>query len=413
MKIKTILAVGALSLGITGLASATTTNFVYITGSTAFRPSTFDAVYSLFSPAPVVTAGKCSTVGTLDVHTGGQMMFAGNISSQPYVIKCAWSGSEAGIVDVTTTAGNKHESFLDTGLAGQTNTATLSATDSHVVDIAMADNNQTYSLTKTPSLTGAAVGIVPFLWIKNAQTNATLTTAPADWARLNNVTDPAIRVALNGGAPLALFTGNSADTNWVYVAGRDDQSGTRVNTLLDCQYGLVNQPSQIEINTANGAANIQGGVLLSAAGANNGGQNSGGTLATSMTIVGSTTNGDAVYFAASGTQNSGFYAIAYVGLYDADVSLGIQGAVAAPGGNAVALSYNGVAETAANIENGTYSFWGNEWIYQSKNNLSTGGSTVYGLLKTAIPTHVDHSHAFATTDMFAKKTNSASDATHN
>ncbi len=416
MKLKSILAIGALTVGLAGVAGATTTNFVYISGSTAFRPSSYDALYSLFSPAPLVTAGKVSTVGTPDAHTAGQMMFVGNISGNPYVIKCAWSGSEAGIIDVTTTAGNKKESFLDTGLAGQTNTATLSATDSHTVDLAFADNEQGVSLTKSPTLTGTALGIVPFVWMKNAQTNALNTTPPADWARLNNVTDAQLRTALAGGSPMALFTANPADTNWAYICGRDNQSGTFVNTMLGTQFGLANSPSQVEIDqNPTGVAHILGGALFSGKGANVGGYNSGGTLVTQMTITGSATNGDAVYFAASGVQNSGFYAIGYAGLYDADVAFGIQAGevIATPNGPAIPLTYNGVAETAANIENGTYSYWGNEYLYKSKNNLSTGGGSVYTLLLTAVPANIDHIHAFTYSDMVASKSGAAADPTHN
>jgi hypothetical protein len=228
-------------------------------------------------------------------------------------------------------------------------------------------------------------------------------------------------VALNGGSPLALFTGNAADTNWVYVAGRDNQSGTYVNTMLDTQYGLALSPSQIEITSVGGVATITPTNLITGFGKSVGGQNSGGTLANTMTYVGSSTNFDPVLSKALHKARYGWYAIAYVGLFDADVALGIQGPVALPGGVAVPLTYNGVPESAANIINGTYSFWGNEWIYESQSNLSSGGDTVYNALigsvnggtGSGIPGNLDGDHQISLTSMLASKSNSGSDATHN
>src|SRR5215469_4065877 len=100
MKFKFLIVTAALSLGVIGVASAQ--NRVYITGSTAFRPATYDAMVSIFDSAPSIAAYKASTVGALDPHTAGQMLFDGNISGARYVIKCAWSGSEAGILDIAT-----------------------------------------------------------------------------------------------------------------------------------------------------------------------------------------------------------------------------------------------------------------------------------------------------------------------
>lgn len=414
MKIKTILAVGAFSLGLTGLAHAVTTNYCYITGSTAFRPTTYDAIVSLFTPAPDIAAGKCSTIGSLDAHTAGQMKFTGNIitgvNTNFYIIKCAWSGSEGGIGNLTAAAGAGKVNFVDDSVVAQVTTNTLSQTDNHTVDLAFADNEQAYSLTKTPALTGAQAGVVPFIWVKNGQTNSANPTAPADWTRLNNITASQARVVLAGGSPLALLTGNAADTNWVYVAGRDNQSGTRVNALLNSQFGLVNPPAQVTLALSNGVCSLQGGLTAS-------GESSGGTLAGKLTYPGSATNGDSIYLNAysgiTGVTNGGFYAIAYVGLYDADIALGIQSAIALPNCVAGALTWNGVAETPDNIRNGTYSFWGNLMLYKSKNNLSSQGSAIYTKLLAAIPANVDHNHAFSTTEMLATKNNAASDATHN
>jgi len=406
------------------VASAAPTSYVYITGSTAFRPAIYDTLNtSVFDAAPTVAAYKCSTVGNLDPHTAGLMNFSGNIGGQPYIIKCSWSGSEAGIGDVTAAAGAGKESFMADNITAGNYITTPATTDSHTVDLAMADTDQSVSLNPRPSLAADEVGIVPFLWVKNAQvaSSGQPSTAPADWSRLTNVTDPALRVALSGGTPLALFTGNPADTKYVYVAGRDNQSGTFVNTMLDTQFGLVNNPSQIEIANVSGVATISPTNLLSGKGKSIEGQNSGGTLATTLTYTGSATSTDPILGNILGSPQTGWYAIAYVGLYDADVALGIQGVPTAPAGSAVGLTYNGVAETVQNVENGTYSFWGNEWIFESAHNLSTAGATVYNMMigpdgtstKVGIQGNLDNNHEISLNNMVASKTTSAADAGHN
>jgi len=54
---------------------------------------------------------------------------------------------------------------------------------------------------------------------------------------------------LTGGAKAALITGNPADTSYVYVTGRDSFSGTRVNALGDCGYGIFANPYQLKVGT--------------------------------------------------------------------------------------------------------------------------------------------------------------------
>lgn len=397
MKINSLVLASAVSFGIAGLANAQ--NRVYITGSTAFRPGMYDAIKSLYDTAPSIAAYKCSAVGTLDPHTAGQMEFDGNIGGARYIIKCAWSGSEAGILDLATAS--KTEPFIDdigqNGVTAINSTSTASQTDVHAVDLAMADNSQANSKTKTPALTGVTVGIVPFVWVKNAQGHPyTIGTYP-DYDRLVNLTHPQIRVLLTGGSPAALLTGNSNDVKYVYVAGRDNNSGTRVNALADSGYGVTKTARQLIIGGANGAPTT--GASLSTTG-----QSSGGTLATTMTFSGSATAADGV------NGGTGWYAVAYLGLYDADVALDPTT------GNAVALSLNGVTETPQAIIEGQYSFWGQEHIYQNATfTLSAPATTVYNALTSGgkINSVLDDNHQIKLTSMHATKTTDLSDPTHN
>lgn len=399
MKLNTLLVAGAVSLGLASMASAQ--NRVYITGSTAFRPGMYDAISSLYdsSPAVQIAAYKTSGASPTDPHSAGLMEFDGNIGGARYIIKCGWSGSEAGIKDLATAS--KTEAFIDdigvNGVQAITSTTTPSTTDSHTVDLAMADNSQANSLTKTPALTGTTVGIIPFVWVKNAQGHPYSPGTFPNYDRLVNVTHPQLRVTLTGGTKLALITGNTNDTNFVYVAGRDNQSGTRVNTFADTGYGVTKTARQLIITGANGSPST--GSSLSTTG-----QGSGGTLATTMTFSGSATAPDGI------NGGTGWFAIAYLGLYDADVAL-------APNtGDCIALTLNGVAESPTAIEQGQYSFWGQEHIYQNGTfTISSAATTVYNTLTTGgkIDAALDGIHEIRLGSMQAGKTTDLSDPTHN
>ncbi|MEI7533112.1 MAG: hypothetical protein WCK57_02000 [Verrucomicrobiae bacterium] len=394
MKIKSILALGLLSLGLTSLVNAQTTNYVYITGSTAFRPAAFTSMYNQFSPAPVVSAWKAATA--TDPTGAAEQQITGTIGGANYVITCLWSGSEAGITDIT---GNGTRAFMAPGATPATNTLSAGYTGSrtnHVVDLAFADNSQAFSKTTTPTATGVRIGIIPFVFLKNAQTNA-----PSDWLALTNVTDVAFRSCLKqGGLKAAQFTGNPADTNrYVYISGRDNNSGTRVNTFADTGYGIKSSANQV---------NISGSDLAPTLAATTSGQSSGGTLVSTMGFRGSATAFDSI----NGTVGvtNGWYAIAYAGMYDADVALS---------NGCVQLTFNGVDENTTTLTEGNYSFWGYEFLYQSINNLSSGGSTLYTLLTqsnaAAITAACDGTHTIALGAMKCSRLNNnpTADPVHN
>jgi len=401
MKIKSILVAGAVGLTLAGSAFADPqqpgVNYVYITGSTAFRPAAFLAIsnllYSVANPSVTISTYKPTGAATNDPTLASFDLFSNTVAGTPTIVKAAWSGSEAGIIDATDAATQKFlsDSFLN-GPAGVTtiNQNAPSATDLQFVDIAFADNDQSHSRTTSPSLASTFIGVIPFVWVKNTQTNP-----PASYNAITNVTDPQLRVALNGSARAGLITGNVGDSNFVYVAGRDFNSGTRVNTLLDTQYGIANSAiKQIIIQADGSDTNYV---------ASSGGQSSGGTLATTLTYPGTIQATDAIH-----ANNGGYYAIAYLGLYDADAALGINTTTTPPTYPAVQLTYNGVNESSNAVVTGQYSFWGKEYIYQGAS-ASTTGAAFYTSLVGEIPSHADGLHTFATTTMHATKTTSASD----
>jgi hypothetical protein len=339
----------AAALGLSAVC-ATQAGNVYMSGSTAMRGSLYTAITTpgvVFTATPTFTGygGK----GSGDTYMAFQGTLVGG--SGTTTLKCFWSGSEAGLADVVL---GQTETFIPDGLLnGQDNAGTPGSFDNAVVNIAMADNAQAYSRNKTPVLTGTKVGVITFKWLRN----------PGVWTG-NNVTDSQLRQALGGSCPIGVFTGTNDDTSFVYVSGRDIGSGTRVNALGTCGYGILTQVGQIELDAS---ANM---IDVNADGTYQGnfGFSSGGTLAGTLNHNTTTTPDLTANSAANGGRGTGtgFSVIAYLGYNDAKTAL--QGSPAA-----VELTLNGVAFSTNNIQNGTYSYWGNEYVYKA-NNVTSGGA---------------------------------------
>jgi hypothetical protein len=375
MNNKSVILAGVMSLGLASLASAT--QYVYITGSTAGRGIVYDTLVDsgkVFDAAPTVLySGGSSARG------GTYVNFRGAVSGVDTIIKAHWSGSEGGIGDLVGSPAT--ETFLtDDGSA---------TTDSQAVDLAFADNHKNYSKNSKASITGAMVGIIPFKWVKQKGSAAGLT----------NVNDAAIRVALTANAKLALFTGVSTDTTYVYVSGRDNNSGTRVNALGECGYGIFNTVGQIQTDST-GAMVTQSDSGI----AGDYGYSGGGSLASQMgydlsqaTSIDNGPLGDGV---------SHFSVIAYLGKGDADTAVANGGTV---------LSYNGIPYSIAAIKEGQYTFWGNEYLYKKNTGLSTIAGTVYTKLvnsTTGVPAHCDDSTMINPSNMHATRTGPTTDPIH-
>ena len=364
----------ALSVGFAGVASAQV-NHIYLSGSTAFRAATFNAVKASFDAAPTVAAWGCAAAnlvptGEIQAQTGKFMMFSNTVSSTPTIVKCAWSGSEAGIQDVVQNS-TKFEGFpTDDQLTGNITltTGVPNTNDQSHVDIAMADNSQVSSKTKTPALTGfCKAGVIPFVWCKNNQTNSSITTAPADWSAISNLSDANLALALAGNLKMAQLIGDPANTKYCYVAGRNNNSGTRVNAYLTAGQPILLNSQQIQIAAGPGGTATNSALLASATtpypggspatGGN--GQDSGGTLGNTMTIAGSATTTDGV------NGGTGWYAVAYIGIPD---FFGAQL------GGAVSLTFNGVPFSVGNVQEGTYTMWNYEYSYLANGDTATGGN---------------------------------------
>ena len=378
MTTKSIILAGAIGLGCASLASAA--QYVYVTGSTAGRNAFYLAISdgsTVFDAAPTIIAQGNADPAKATYHT-----WHGNLGGVDTYVKAHWSGSEGGISDI---AGSGTQTFLDA-------TAVSSSSSpgpfvSSTVDLAAADNDKAYSRNPTAAITGTKSCIIPFTWVKQKGSAAGLV----------NVTDQSIRQALKGYAVLAQFTGNSADTTFVYISGRDNLSGTRVNTMGDCGFGIFSSPFMVQINS-NGSMKDQGaGVYLG-----DYGYSGGGALATQMGYdLSQATSVDV----ANGTGVEKFSVIACLGKSDADSAITAGGTI---------LTYNGVAYGDAAIKEGQYNTWGNYYVYR-RNSPTTQANTVYNKLtaSTGISGHADGTFTIKLPDMHCTRTGPTSDPVHN
>jgi hypothetical protein len=346
------------------VSQASAQNKIYITGSSAFRANAY-AVLSVNS----ASGGVWDTTPAVDVAYRGNsdptkcndVLFHGKVGGVETYVSAHWSGSEAGLASVAGTtipngsSGNlpgapatfmKTDGTVSFAPASEGGSAgpDLEAS-SRQGDLALADTSKKVSLTSTYAFADfSTVGIVPFTWVKN--TNSA--PIPA-WTALSNITHDQARVLVTGPTPAWLFTGDPTHTNFVYCIGRNKGSGTRVNTLADIGYGITTPVDQFSI----GGLPFTGGLTL--AEVLNNGYESGGDVAKALGVNGSAQQDDP-----QNPGNGGWLAIGYLGLGDAGVF------PVSP----YWLTSEGVLESDGAVENGQYSFWGNEHLYGQSDVIS-------------------------------------------
>ena len=364
------------ALGLVSLASAANANTViYLTGSTAARA----IIYSACTTSGQVFTGASTVVSANNSSGASQIVYEGTISgiSGTVDIDCAFTGSEAGIAavagqnDTTEPALGQNvnggtfnlpgipPSFL-TEASNWTTASTLPiAGGVSVPDLTMADTSQAVSLT--PISTAALhsfgiVGVVPFTFMKGYEK-----TPDPTWTNVVNVATSVFNTFVAGANTGNFFTGNTNDvTEGIFIVGRNKGSGTRVNALLNAaqypvnnsvdQYGYASYPTGSGTLTFSGS--YAAGQSLFEAG--NDGFDSGGGVQSTLNVDSS-----------GQTQ----VLVGYLGISDAahaeaDNNTGPGGSGSATGsGPASYLTFNGVWESDAAVENGAYTFWGSEHLY--------------------------------------------------
>jgi hypothetical protein len=386
MKVKAAITTALVALGIVSQASAD--NVVYLTGSTAFRGTVYNALHT----PGVVFDGAVTEAEFGSSQSGANyMLFHGLIGGTATYIDCAWSGSEAGIAsasnvtidnDGTPLAGSPETwlkadgSISMSGLLGAAPTAGQLEAASHGADLTQADTSQAVSLTPRVANTSTDLkdygvqGIVAFTWVKNVNSAPT-----SEWTSLTNVTIPQINALVSQGfQPTAFFTGIATQTNnYAYLVGRNKGSGTRANELADSGYGTTRSVQQFSIG--GGVSTPTVSTLILGYEGNNG-YESGGGVATALGIDGSCGQTDPFF-----ATHTGWYAVGFLGISDG-LSHGLTTA-----GNW--LMADGVLESDGAIEEGQYAFWGHEHLF-GKHNISgfqdTVGAKIFSGVQTAIGT---------------------------
>lgn len=364
---KSLSAAALLALGLVSPANADT---IYITGSTAFRSVAFQALTNSFDAIPTIATRDGSAASG---NNANWMVFHGTVATADEWVACHWTGSEDGIASVATPGSFPENWLLTDGTVTGISSSKPSSTETNasaglfVPDFCFADSSQAASLTPTPALTGAGTntpagicGVVPFVWAKN--TNSSQVTGP--WVNLTNINDSGARKILNGKQKAALLTGIATDaTNFVYCVGRNNRSGTRVDTLAVSKYGIKTVVVQYSI----GGNPFVGGLTLASAGFN-GGYNSGGDVAKALLVDGSMEQADPI------SGGTGWLAVGYLGIGDAKTL-----------GTAFWLTYQGVPYNDGNVEEGHYNFWNYEYIYGKSGITGQGATLAANLANFLVP----------------------------
>jgi hypothetical protein len=379
MKLLKTLAASALALLVVNAASAQTV--VHITGSTAFRAAVYQSIQD------ILAAGYVYGYSGTTLSKASQAIFTGNTTGgDAVIIKTSFSGSVGGISTLadnltigpggTFTGGGGWLVDSTPQSVGGTPNAPANYDSPVTADIAMADCYQVSapSIFRTPKLKDNPVGVVDFEWlvVPGAAALGTVNTS-------TSLSNAEIKDALiSGTLKLSKLSGDSKDTEAVQAVGRDSDSGTRIQALACAKLGIDADLKQYQ-PLYNGATTptqpppapgtqVTGAALWPLETLNtinypvgDEGYNSGGSLAAAINVT---------HSGSSPTYADWF--IGYFGINDA-----------ASVTNGIVLEFNGETFSAANVESGTYTFWGNEHLFYRKA-FSGVGLTVAGLLITDI-----------------------------
>ena len=377
MKLSKLIAAGILAAGAASVAHADT--YVRFTGSTAYRTAAVQGIQ-----AALASGYKCAYNGSSFTGANDQI-FQGTVGGTPVIIKCHWSGSEAGIQAVAQDGVGLAIGFLpDVCVTGGSNvgstplSVTDSTSDTATPDVAMSDTFQntsqfnssasinisgtthTYaSLVGANSYTNGVVGVVPFKWIASNGGNLGGGTMTNMTAQLAKALYTVSKIGSGGGLQLSLFTGSSADNaSWVFPVGRNPDSGTRLTAFGEVGLGALKAVTQYQPQQSSGAvvtaatqtmtqialwpADVVNGISVAKP---NSGYSSGGQLGAALGLSTSSI---------TTPKGTGGILVGYLSTGDAGTALA---------GLGKELTYNGVAYSLTAVQQGQYSFWGYEHCY--------------------------------------------------
>jgi hypothetical protein len=338
MKInKTIGALG-LALGVASVADAQQT--IYITGSTAFRAQVYFGLRDMgLTVQSGATTGNNNFNFTGTVSASTISTITNGSAGQSVNVICAFTGSTEGLNAIIN-----NNSPVYTNIAGSAfsypNGADLAFCDVQEATTPYAGDpvNELSSTDGLASSFGAGVAVVPFTWAASADASG----------KINNVTPYIINdIFVNGIESLSFFDGVASDSAVnVYLTGRTNDSGTRISAQVDVGFDPSQPVIQYTVGGTLGAPPASGTWQS----VGNNGYSSGGNVAKALDVVGA---GDAIGYVAfsdAASLKNGALPITYQGVSP------FIGSTWTP--NVSAWNLTG-------IENGSYTFWSYEHLYES------------------------------------------------
>ena len=399
-------------------AAAPKSYTLHISGSTAFRGATHNAI------ANILTNPKAAYIGA-SLSGASQATFTGTIGVDNWTIQTSWSGSEAGVAAAAQTT-TPYPTIAFLSVAGNLETAVTKAVapaaitggnaitgtpvlEQAVVDVAMTDvfvastpfhgtvGGKTYSGLVGANITGqpgaGIVGVVPFKFIATAKNSAGKSYVPTSvYDGLGNMTDSlAKNVFTKQGAVLSQFSGVAADSAVkVYALGRDHDSGTRAAAVF-CT-GIDKPGTSVTAIQQYYPTDIDGNIIAP------------GDVTTKIggvTLVPlSKVNNISYAVGASGYASGGNLAKAFTNPLDASFKnslfvtyLSVGDAKTALAGNAQEMTYNGVVYSPEAVKEGTYTFWAYEHLLYKSTIQNATVSSALKATATKIATQIAKSDA--------------------
>lgn len=414
-------------------AASQAQTYMRLTGSTAFRSNTHNAIRN------IMAAGHTYAYTGSSFSSANQSIFTGTVGGNPVIIKCSWSGS----VDGTNTVSNSvpiaflPDSTTQTtgGQSGVTAVTTSTpGADVSPPDVGMADTFQNATPFNTNPLTEIKVGVIGFKWLVNrgltqltvaVDTNGTNTASVASTAGLL----AGMTITGNANIPNDAKIGQIIDgTTFTIVKNSDgtprSATGTAsgVNTVFVSPAPFSNLNSQLaQALWANGKISLAlftglnahrtidvwatgrdpgSGTRLTAFAESGIGVNStviqyqptisGGAVTSHIPWPAGTYNG-IPYTQGNGGQTSGGNLVNYVTATTSAINgyyvsyMSVNDAVNAIAGGAKELSWNGSFYSLDGVKEGSYPFWCYEFVaYRSS--IPTATKTVADTLANQIIT---------------------------
>ncbi|MBU6302492.1 MAG: hypothetical protein KGS60_13135 [Verrucomicrobia bacterium] len=387
-------------------ASAFSQTVIRIVGSNGDRVATQNAIAHILdngtsfsyrgtngsnSSTTVSTGTASPTLSVASAITGSNFgAWNGTYGGNNVVIKVTFSGALAGIAAV---AGNTDQRFVPndgTGSGATVNplTGTTQGTDYEVgkADFGFSTNFQTTSPfngvfqgTTYSTVVEEIVGISPLGFYASpgfpgSPSNTTNTTVQ------NITTQLARQLYTIGSVSLAQFTGDwTNDKNKiVYALGRNTDAGQRFGAYTEIGLGTTTQVRvyfpTVSGSTTSGSTTFGGTAITHelwpinqqpgsfAVALGSGGYSSGALISQNLTVVLGADAYKSLYDDPETVGPDYLYPDATAGYYigyvtPGDASSRIVGGVVPTGSRGVALKFNGVELTNANVQNGTYTAW--------------------------------------------------------